>query len=380
MTSEPQVRLWLGAPCSGGLALPDAHPTASHLYGPRGVYLDDRYFIVADTGNHRVLIWHGLPDHDHASADIVLGQQDFFTEGPNARGAGPARGLHMPCSVAVHDGNLIVADAWNHRLLIYDGVPQSNYAAPVLVLGQDDFTTIDCNRGGPRRGNTFNWPFGFLVTTSHWYVTDTGNRRVLAWRGDPFDGREADFVLGQADLEGGEENRGGPASASSLRWPHAAVLFEDQLWIADAGNHRVLGWPSSVEADSPASSVLGQRDFVSNQEFVMARQSAQTMRFPYGLAATPHWLAVADTANNRILGFETHVGSQAAWVLGQPDFKSNGENHWKAVTHQTLCWPYGLAAHGDLLAIADSGNNRVVLWRVPTAPTQPLKEEFELCV
>jgi hypothetical protein len=28
----------------------------------------------------------------------------------------------------------------------------------------------------------------------------------------------------------------------------------------------------------------------------------------------------------------------------------------------SLCWPYGVAASGDTLAIADSGNSRVALW------------------
>jgi hypothetical protein len=32
------------------------------------------------------------------------------------------------------------------------------------------------------------------------------------------------------------------------------------------------------------------------------------------------------------------------------------------VRPDTLCWPYGLALHGRTLAVADSGNNRVVLW------------------
>jgi hypothetical protein len=52
-------------------------------------------------------------------------------------------------------------------------------------------------------------------------------------------------------------------------------------------------------------------------------------------------------------------------ALGQTDLDGCGENRWQAVTADSLCWPYGLAVHDDLLAIADSGNNRVVLWRVP---------------
>jgi hypothetical protein len=189
-------------------------------------------------------------------------------------------------------------------------------------------------------------------------------------------------MLGQPDLAQGEENRGGAPSASGMRWPHAAVIFDERLWIADAGNHRVLAWPGAVASDTPATALLGQTDFAANQEFVMARQSAKTLRFPYGLAAGADWLAVADTANNRVLGFtrESLETASAAWVLGQPDFRSNGENHWKAVTHETLCWPYGLAAHGNRLAIADSGNNRVMVWQVPVPlEATPKKDQELLC-
>jgi hypothetical protein len=53
----------------------------------------------------------------------------------------------------------------------------------------------------------------------------------------------------------------------------------------------------------------------------------------------------------------------ADYVLAQPDFASNGENRWTSVQHDTLCWPYGLSLCGNTLAVADSGNNRVMLWR-----------------
>ena len=388
MPTDAHARIWIGAPSPGGLALPNAHPTKSTLYGPRGVHLDDRYLIVADTGNHRVLIWHGPPVTDHAPADIVLGQPDFLTEGPNARGRGPEKGLNMPTGVSIVAGNLVVADSWNHRILVWEGVPQSSDTAPASVIGQEDFSNVECNRGRQRDGSSLNWPFGFLAAGDRWLVMDTGNRRVLGWHKDPFDGRPADFVLGQPDRSQGEENRGASVSAASFRWPHAAAVLDGALWIADAGNHRVLGWPEKIDTDQPATRVLGQLDFISNQEFVMARQTPQTLRFPYGTAVGSYWLAVADTANNRVLGWHAESlrtqapAPSADWVIGQIDFRSNGENHWKAVAHNTLCWPYGLASHGSLLAVADSGNNRVMIWQVPasTATNVPQDKEVSLCV
>lgn len=83
---------WLGAPAPGGLALPQASPSMAWMYSPRGVFVDDRHVVVADSGNHRVLIWHGFPDTDEQSADVVLGQPDGFTEGRAAGAAAPSVG------------------------------------------------------------------------------------------------------------------------------------------------------------------------------------------------------------------------------------------------------------------------------------------------
>ena len=108
MRAIPQCSL--GATSPGGLALPAAAPTPSQFYAPRGVFLDDEWLVVADSGNHRILLWHGLPTSDGQPADVVLCQPDFFTEGPRAGGRGAANGLHLPTGVAIHDGRLIVSD------------------------------------------------------------------------------------------------------------------------------------------------------------------------------------------------------------------------------------------------------------------------------
>ena len=115
--------LWLGAPAPGGLALPPASPTMAWMYSPRGVFLGENHVVVADSGNHRVLIWHGMPTADEQPADVVLGQPDGTTEGRAANGRGPERGMNLPTGVLVHEGRLIVADAWHHRILVWDEVP-----------------------------------------------------------------------------------------------------------------------------------------------------------------------------------------------------------------------------------------------------------------
>ncbi len=133
-----EPRTWLGAPAPGGLALPQASPSMAWMYSPRGVFIDDSHVVVADSGNHRVLIWHGVPESDEQPADVVLGQPDGTSEGRAAGGRGPERGMNLPTGVAVVGGRLIVADAWHHRILVWDEVPRRSDAAPDVVLGQVD--------------------------------------------------------------------------------------------------------------------------------------------------------------------------------------------------------------------------------------------------
>lgn len=358
--------VWLGAPAPGGLALPPASPTLAWMYSPRGVFFDDRYLVVADSGNHRVLIWHGIPTTDEQPADVVLGQPDGVTEGHAAAGRGPENGMNLPTGVLVHEGRLIVADAWHHRILMWHTVPDQSSTPPDLVLGQPNASAVEPNVGGPVSASSLYWPFGIAVVGSHFWVADTGNRRVLGWAGGlPDVNRPADIVLGQPDSASRGENRGEHVGPASFRWPHAITGSDDLLLIADAGDHRVLGWSPLPVIDRPADRLMGQSDFHTAREWPYGPQCGDRFRFPYGVSMDGGRLAIADTANNRVLlwnSVEPDAGP-AEHVLAQPTLEANGENRWSAVTHDSLCWPYSVWLHGDRLAVADSGNNRVVIWR-----------------
>ena len=357
---------WLGARSPFGLVLPDAQPSPQTMYAPRGVWLDRERLIVCDSGNHRILIWHSLPTIDQAPADVVLCQPSFTSEGPAAHGRGPENGVHLPTGVVVACGKLLVADAWHHRILVWDSIPHQSDTPPDFALGQPTLRDVEVNRGGSPALNSLYWPYGIAWIENRLYVTDTGNRRVLYWEGLPDQDCAADGWLGQPTDSAVEENRGGMVAANSFRWPHDIAQVGAQLMIADAGNHRVLGWDTPLLSDRPADFVLGQKDFASAYELPYDAQGPQRLRFPYAIDHCGQLVAVADTANNRILFWKAPLsapcGSPAIDVLGQPDFAANGENRWQTVNESTLCWPYGLSFHDGKLAIADSGNNRIMIW------------------
>ncbi len=369
LKTKPLV--WLGAKSAFGISLPDAKPTASQMYAPRGVFLNDNYLVAADSGNHRVLIWHGIPENDQTPADIVLGQKDFFTEGARANNKDSERGFHLPTGVKIIDGRLFVADSWHHRILVWNEMPTENFQKPDYAIGQPNLTEIEKNRGQEKcSADSLYWCYGFNYVNEKFYIADTGNRRVLGWHGIPQKNQPADFVIGQDDFETNLENRGldQRADKKSFRWVHEIAGNSEHIYFADAGNHRVLGWNGELVSDRKAEVVLGQEDFVKNGEFPYVKQGASRYRFPYSIAVDGDLLAVADTANNRVLFYkglpESGAFRPADAVIAQPDFDSNGENRWKMVDRDTLCWVYGIHMHKGKLAAADSGNNRVMIWEI----------------
>jgi hypothetical protein len=359
----------------GELAIPIA-PSPTTMFGPRGACLlsETGPLWVSDTGHHRLLGWRNLPTKDSQSADWVIGQSDFYHEGQNAKGTPGKSTLSVPTGICAYGEGLAVADAWNHRVLIWKKLPEDSNVPADLVLGQANFTDNEPNRGSQlAAANTMHWPYGVFYHQGRLFVTDTGNRRVLIWQQLPTEnGQPADLVLGQPDMISRNENGGGSPTATSLRWCHDITFWGDNLVVADAGNNRVMIWQGMpTENNAPCAVVLGQKSFDSvemNQGVYFPNASSLSM--PYGVDVAGDWLMVADTANSRLLGWKkpesilSLQGVAADGVIGQTNFKNKGENRdFGLPTRDSLNWCYGIKICGKTAVIADSGNNRILLWQ-----------------
>jgi hypothetical protein len=264
---------------------------------------------------------------------------------------------------------LAVADAWNHRVLIWRNLPERSDQPADLVLGQGDFSGCLANRGGREAGpETLNWCYGVTIAEGRLFVADTGNRRVLVWNALPdHGGQPADIVLGQPDMRRHDDNAGIGAGPVGLRWPHAIAVAAGRIMVADAGNNRIMVWNGMPNADgAPASFVIGQKGFEDlDHNRAGYDPSARALQMPYGIAVRDDMLICADTANSRLVGFPLSgagMDAPAAALAGQNSFALKGDNRWKFATRDSVCWPFAVATCGDLLAIADTGNNRVLLW------------------
>jgi hypothetical protein len=346
-------------------------PAADSLFGPRGAVLVGAAgpLIVADTGHHRALIWRHRPRTDREPADLVLGQPDFAREGRNAKGPVTLASLNVPTSIAVGAGVVAIADAWNHRVLIWHGVPSHDNQPADVVLGQADGTGGLANRGtGAAAADTLSWCYGVAIEGDKLFVADTGNRRVLVWDRIPErHGAPADLVLGHRTFTARDENAGSAAGPVGMRWPHAIAIWRGELMIGDAGNNRVMGWRNLPRGNGqPCDYVLGQPSITTvdhNQGSYYP--TAATLNMPYGITVIGDSLAVADTASSRLVAFASDArttNAPARWLSGQRRFCDKGDNRWTAPARDSVCWPYAIAACGATAAVADTGNNRVLLW------------------
>ncbi len=248
---------------TGGILDPDAFAggagggcSASNLeqYTAAALTPDGRRLIVADTNNHRVLIWN---DVDRAAgplgeANVVLGQQDMDHCAPNDHnGDGNSEAqpngqtLSRPTSVWSNGTRLLVADADNNRVLIWNNIDQAfNFQPADDVIGQEDFFGSLPNAGQPSpSGKSLFFPTSVDVSAAgEMAVVDGANSRVLIWREIPTQGESAAFVVGRPNFTSLESL---PLSAKSLSNPNGARFHGRNLIVSDTGNNRVMVWRES---------------------------------------------------------------------------------------------------------------------------------------
>src|SRR5262249_8672786 len=120
----------------------NAAATQNNLRLPTAVASDGTRLAVADTDHNRILIWNNISGlTNNANADVVIGQPDF--KSVSIPGQVPnAKSLRGPQGVWIQNGKLFIADTQNHRVLIYNSIPTQNGVAADVVLGQKDFSTF----------------------------------------------------------------------------------------------------------------------------------------------------------------------------------------------------------------------------------------------
>lgn len=299
--------------------------TAGSLDGPTAVQALGGALYITDRDNSRVLIYNTIPDDSPGAADVAVGAVSLTSIDSGCDDSS----LNNPMvAVATDDGKLVVADTDNHRVLIWNSIPDTSGEPADLVLGQADMDSCFANGGtqdspeedGVTARDTLRLPSGLWTDGEKLVVADAGNSRVLIWESFPTADREnPDVVLGQIDFTGniandedGDGDQGNPA-ATTLNLENAAVHFDDtRLCVADDLNHRVLIWDTFPSNDAePADRVIGQQDFSQGQfwddnqnNLAESSPTARTLREPRGCVLIGNQLLVADFGSDRMLVFD----------------------------------------------------------------------------
>lgn len=291
-------------------------------------------------------------DYRLTAAEAVLGQAGFTTATANKGGPADAATLSQPLGGGggASGATFYLADYGNSRVLGYNSAPTATNMPANFALGQADFSSTLPGSGA----GALAFPGSVWVGGGKLVVTDSGNNRVLIWNAAPTANTPPDVVVGQADMSG----NGAGLSASALSTPVAAAIANDRLFVVDQGNNRVLVWNTVPTVNgTPADVVLGQADFTSGSAATLQNRVSQ----PSGIWTDGFRLLVADGGNNRVLywtAIPSTNGANASFVIGQNSFTYSTT----APSAQTMNTPVGIASDGTRLFVADSGNNRVLLF------------------
>ena len=374
---------------------------------------------LADGGNNRVLRYAAadVAKGGYAttiSANLEIGQLDFVSRQQNlpdtAAGVLILNQLTTPAAIAFDTaGRLYIADSGGSlqdRVLVFLP-PFTTGMAATRVMGAQPAVIA----GAPQPTDPQRFSIAMLNPSAIFFlpgtqgigVVDSGYSRILIF--DPYEqwpdiataiSPSAKAVFGHAtgiagisstDKKSLYPDDGNPlAAADTVNNPQAAAFVNNELYLADSQNNRVvvLPWQSGTPGKfTGATRVLGQDRFNTNsinliegREFYFLNLSTKTADAGVALDSTgdtPH-LYVSDPYNNRILGFrdvrKLLPGSAADIVIGQPDLATAVCNYPAGdilqPTQSNLCHPLGLLVDSSgNLYVADSANGRVLRFPTP---------------
>lgn len=328
---------------------------------PRGVHYSHHGLLVADTGRNRVLFWSSVQKASFQEPDLILGNQEKEVS---------ASSMHYPSGVWTNGIQLAVADAWNHRVLLWLNFPVRNFQPADVIIGQpDEYSSLPNGKGinqhpGPE---TLYWPYGVWSNGNHLCIADTGNRRALLFNDFPASNfSPAHAVCGQPDFFSRDYD------SSNAIWPYSVKIGpNDELAVTDTAYYRVLLWQDYTRAfaGQPADTIIGQVDFsASGQNQNRMKPDSHTLSWCYDTAFHNRGIWVADTGNSRILYWPElpkMSNAKASELIGQPDFTTGSENPDSVRNSRGyLYWPFSVSIYEGCLALADTGNHRIVFTRI----------------
>lgn len=277
------------------------------LQSPYGLSSDGQHLFVADSNNNRVFIYNRIPTHSSDLPDVVLGQKDFNTNRFVARNS---RNNPRPAT----DGkSLIVGDDYNGLVQVYKNLPDENSS-------DADIFTIGAGKNN------------ICAYDSQLYCT--AENSITRWNTMPDqENQRPDFTLRQPGLV------------------NASISVDNQnIYVYDASVAKVLIWhkDSFNKGNNQPDWILSTED---SEPLLGPRQGSSQV------SSDGVHLAVADGNYSRVLIWELPIkqdNQQPALILGGRNLNNPPK--------LKLNLPQGVVVWQDRLFIADTSDNRVLIW------------------
>lgn len=196
--------------------------------------------LVSDSGNHRI---------------VVFDSDGEFVRSWGSHGSGPGQ-LKRPRGIAVHEDIIFVADCDNHRIAVFDmdGNWLGSFGDQGSVhlwgsyLDESPPAAASClpAANGERRDPVLSFPHALCTGTDRLYVASMGSNEIVAFS---LDGA---FLARFGSAEGGADATldhffAGTFAATQLSWPKGVCCHNDEVYVADTGNHRVAVFSADGE-------------------------------------------------------------------------------------------------------------------------------------
>ena len=277
---------------------------------PRGVAVAPNGNIyVADSFNHRIQVLDPSGQYRFSWGGVQGSEDGQFNE---------------PWGVAVGpDGKVYVADTWNHRVQIFDADGNFIRSIGTFVNVQTAPDTETGNFWGPRDIA--------VDSQGNFYVTDTGNKRIQKFDAD------GNFL---------ETHGGGGIIAGSFEEPVGiAIDSNDNIYVADTWNHRIQKFDSAFNP-------LLQWD-------VKGWDTESVVNKPYIAVDDQDRVIISDPEGYRLIAYDGTTGDVlATWGQYGQDLSS-------------FQLPVGVEvdSEGNILVV-DSDSNRIMQFQFPTVGTE----------
>lgn len=335
--------------------------------------------FVADTTNHRVMVFDVSSITNGENAVNVLGQTNFTNVAP----ANTQAGMNAPIALAYDSAGqrLFVAQQSNHRVTVFDVAAITDGENAINVLGQADFTSNLAATSATR----LNSPRGlaYHAGTQRLFVSQQSANRITVFDVAAItNGEAAVNVLGQSNFT---NSTGSLITQAGLYIPQGITINGNLLYVNQQGSCRVTIFDiATVTNNENAINVLGQPDFTTANCSAGPDQDTTDSLFN-GITydSLNNLLYTIDSRNNRTLAFDLTAitdGEPAAAVFGQYDLSlnptytkggpNNGPNIWGFYGPTDVAIDY----NNDRLFVVDSFNHRILVYNLNPDHTFPDKE------